>query len=345
MNFKELLPFLGCALALYLFDQWQLQKTVDAHIPLIEQSLMLEDSISLNRKLKSLTLSAEMQTAFVATSSAACPNDRAIKNANGTVIGYLCFRRYPFADTWPLLLAFCSLFAAILIRNRKIKARAIRSFQEKQKKENESLLLEVRQAAHDMASPLNTISRHLTTDPAITSSIERLNGILEGLWGKTQKPSPQIVSQMLQRLLQEKKAEYAHHTNIVFELNANTNGLIANVDENEFLRVCSNLVNNSVEAMADRSGRIHLNCASEGENIVVSIEDEGCGIARDLQPQLFLEPISRGKRNGKGLGLFHARRAVENWGGRINIRSVPRLGTAVEIRLPIASSHTDSVIQ
>src|SRR3989442_11293049 len=84
--------------------------------------------------------------------------------------------------------------------------------------------------------------------------------------------------------------------------------------------------------------------AAEGSSgdrrIAIEVRDTGCGIPESLLPRLF-EPYFSTKSGGTGLGLGLARRAIEEHGGTIVLRSRPGQGTVVTVTLPAAAAGAD----
>jgi signal transduction histidine kinase len=96
--------------------------------------------------------------------------------------------------------------------------------------------------------------------------------------------------------------------------------------------VLLNVVNNGVEAMEGRGGRLRVRTERCGPGAVcVEVADDGCGI-EDVD-RVF-EPYYTTKAKGTGLGLVISRQVVEEHGGRIEVRSRPGEGTQVRVVLP-----------
>ena len=70
--------------------------------------------------------------------------------------------------------------------------------------------------------------------------------------------------------------------------------------------------------------------------VAVRVEDTGIGMDAEALDRVF-EPYFSTKTTGTGLGLPIARRNIELSGGHIDVESEKGRGTAVTIRLPVAS--------
>lgn len=104
----------------------------------------------------------------------------------------------------------------------------------------------------------------------------------------------------------------------------------------EINQVFMNLLINAGQAIADR-GTITLAMGTEGDEVWVSVSDNGVGIPEDVQQRIFdpfytTKPIGR----GTGLGLAIAYRIVAKHHGRIDVSSRPGAGSTFRVVLPIA---------
>ncbi|MDE1948454.1 MAG: CHASE domain-containing protein [Burkholderiales bacterium] len=91
---------------------------------------------------------------------------------------------------------------------------------------------------------------------------------------------------------------------------------------------------NAAQAI-DGRGTIRLRTRSEGENVVVEIEDDGCGIAAQHLSRVF-DPFftTRPPGQGTGMGLALCYAIVNRHGGRIEAHSTEGRGTTLRISLP-----------
>ena len=105
-------------------------------------------------------------------------------------------------------------------------------------------------------------------------------------------------------------------------------------DPQQLKQVFLNLVLNSLDAM-NGHGKLDVQTAVEGSDLVASIADNGSGIAPKDLPHVF-EPFYTTKSNGTGLGLAVVHGIVKEHGGRIQIQSQAGQGTTMRLYLPIA---------
>jgi len=100
-------------------------------------------------------------------------------------------------------------------------------------------------------------------------------------------------------------------------------------------QVFLNLIVNALQAVA-ADGRVRVSSAVEGAFASVRVEDDGCGIAAEIQHRLF-EPFFTTKPadQGTGLGLYISYQIVRAHGGEIRVDSSLGQGATFEVRLPL----------
>ena len=113
-------------------------------------------------------------------------------------------------------------------------------------------------------------------------------------------------------------------------------------DENALTEAFAHLVANAAEATAGQSKpRIVLAAKTvkdgpELSGVVVTVQDNGKGIAPDLKEKVF-SPFCTTKPRGMGLGLPIVKRTVFDHNGRVDIDSNPN-GTSVSVLLPVRAN-------
>lgn len=115
------------------------------------------------------------------------------------------------------------------------------------------------------------------------------------------------------------------------------------VDPGRITQVLTNLVENALKFTAE-GGTVTLRAAADLERglLVVTVEDDGCGMEPDVAARVFDNLYQRDQgdhrsRQGLGLGLFISRSCVEAHGGKIGVESEPGRGSRFSFTLPIFS--------
>jgi signal transduction histidine kinase len=104
-------------------------------------------------------------------------------------------------------------------------------------------------------------------------------------------------------------------------------------------RAFLNLVENAIR-YSPPGGTVQVRVAREGDLVVATIEDRGCGIDPVDLPNVFepfyrADPARARETGGTGLGLAIADQVVRAHGGRIEVSSHPGAGSTFRILLPL----------
>jgi signal transduction histidine kinase len=92
----------------------------------------------------------------------------------------------------------------------------------------------------------------------------------------------------------------------------------------------------ATEGVHDRKPRVVVSTRQDGKEVVVSVEDNGCGMPPDVLARAcdeFFTTKPRGK--GSGLGLFLSKNLLEENGGKLEIASGLNRGTQVRLRFAV----------
>jgi signal transduction histidine kinase len=110
-------------------------------------------------------------------------------------------------------------------------------------------------------------------------------------------------------------------------------------DRDRLMQVTVNLLSNAVKFCPRADGRVTLAVVSDGEDVMLTVADNGPGIAPEHHETVF-EPFRQvgdtltAKPQGTGLGLAICRMIVDHHGGRIWVESESGKGAAFRVRLP-----------
>jgi signal transduction histidine kinase len=112
-------------------------------------------------------------------------------------------------------------------------------------------------------------------------------------------------------------------------------------DEQRLRQIIFNLLSNASK-FTRRNGEIDLKAEVENDEIIIEIQDTGCGIDDSDQKYLF-EPYQRSKNteSGLGLGLYLSKMFVELHGGRIWMSSCKGKGSTFTFSIPIDNNDND----
>lgn len=114
--------------------------------------------------------------------------------------------------------------------------------------------------------------------------------------------------------------------------------LFADVDHDRILQVLSNLIGNALK-FTPPGGIIELAARKEEACAVISVTDNGPGIAEEAQAYIFdrFSQLKLNDRRGLGLGLFIAKWIVEAHKGRIWVTSEVGKGSTFSFTLPLST--------
>ncbi|MGD6775718.1 PAS domain S-box protein [Sutcliffiella horikoshii] len=118
--------------------------------------------------------------------------------------------------------------------------------------------------------------------------------------------------------------------NVWFDLKLKANSPTIKCDENQMKQVFINLIKNGIEAMPS-GGTIYIDTEESGDEVVVTLRDEGTGISEDIIKRLG-EPFFTTKTTGTGLGLMITFNIIKNHHGTVNVTSEVNKGTQIEVR-------------
>ena len=238
--------------------------------------------------------------------------------------------------------------AAMIARNEQLRSNLLRS------------------VSHDIRTPLTSISGNAST---LLSSYEQLDeDTLKQIFSDIYDDSEWLID-LVENLLflsriENGKMELHMTTDIVDDVirealkhidrNASEHSirieesddlLIAKMDSRLISQVLINLINNAVKN-TPKGSDIVISSVKDGENIIVSVSDNGPGIPDDVKPHIF-EMFYTGKskiadgRRGLGLGLALCKSIVEAHGGIIELEDNKPCGCRFSFSLPAAEVRID----
>jgi two-component system nitrogen regulation sensor histidine kinase NtrY len=115
------------------------------------------------------------------------------------------------------------------------------------------------------------------------------------------------------------------YPDIAFTFDSVAPELPASCDRSQLTQVLNNLLINAIDSVHERlqqspvpAGQIDMQVETRGENVVITVCDNGTGLPEKVRDQL-LEPYVTTKKKGSGLGLAIVKKIMEDHDGSIEI--------------------------
>ncbi len=217
---------------------------------------------------------------------------------------------------------------------------------------NKELARISRQVAHDIRGPLTALqalahlSHEMSTEKKdlMNLALDRIKGIANDLLDRSNSKDQSFQrtdSADLRTVLNDIISQYqisSPTTQIALQIPATGQPLLVGLSSLRLYRIISNLLNNALDSVEANRAEIQMTVLEKTDHWVLQIIDNGCGIPDEVMPRLTQEGFSYNKNNGSGLGLFDAKKSLQEVGGDLQIQSKLGFGTQVTLRIPSNAS-------
>jgi len=170
----------------------------------------------------------------------------------------------------------------------------------------------------------------------IVNEVASLKQMLDEFSKFARMPAPHMTMNSLDEVVKEVVALYeSAHREIACVVSLDSDLPPFNFDREQIKRVFVNLCDNGIHAM-NHKGRLWITTRydTKQRRAVVTVADEGTGIAPEDQDKLFVPYFSR-KKTGTGLGLAIVRRIVTDHDGQIHAGNHQPKGALFTFELPV----------
>lgn len=154
------------------------------------------------------------------------------------------------------------------------------------------------------------------------------------------RPEQNDVATLVQDAIDQSKPQKPLHVTIAKEIAADLPKVQADSLWIELL--LKNLMVNAFTAIpADREGVVTVTAVADDNHIHIQVQDNGRGIAKDLQPDVFkfgTSTKSDALHKMHGVGLFHCQLIAQVHNGTLQLKSEPGTGTTFTLSLPLHTS-------
>jgi two-component system, NtrC family, nitrogen regulation sensor histidine kinase NtrY len=208
------------------------------------------------------------------------------------------------------------------------------------------------QVAHEIKNPLTPIKLSLQhirrvlqngplTEPvkmdktieSLIGQVENLDGIASSFSIYAKMPAFSLEMVDLKMVINQVLDIYANEKREFVHCELFDEGNLVLADERMLGRILANLLLNAFQAVpSDRTPEIKIQMQEKGEFLLLSISDNGSGIPIELADKVF-EPHFSTKFSGSGIGLYIARKGIEQMGGTITFETSELSGTSFKIEL------------
>jgi signal transduction histidine kinase len=171
--------------------------------------------------------------------------------------------------------------------------------------------------------------------------VKRISGIVESLRGFARLDQAAVdrvdLQQAIAGSLELIRGELARHHITVEQQEGGVLPVVC--APAQINQVVLNLLVNAMQAIKSTgrgAGRIEIETRSRGDEVVLEVADDGCGIPAAILPRIF-DPFFTTKPvgQGTGLGLAISHGIVADHGGRIEVESTPGRGSRFRVILPV----------
>ncbi|MBM9575590.1 HAMP domain-containing protein [Leptospira sp. 201903070] len=162
-------------------------------------------------------------------------------------------------------------------------------------------------------------------------------------------PAPKLINQNLEPIILEAVKLFEHTPQLKIETRIAKSFPQLFLDQKIILRVLTNLIKNSIEAierkrekeeLPDYTGSILISVSISRKIMrrvaIIAIEDNGIGISPELKQKVFEPYYSTKNNNTSGIGLAIVQKSVIDHNGHISIDSSSMGGCRFQIELPVS---------
>jgi len=221
----------------------------------------------------------------------------------------------------------------------------------------------VSNVSHEIKTPVTAIKGFVETlrDGAVTNPedaerflkiiekhVDRLEAIIKDLLNlskieqESEKEGIALAESRISKILQ-RALQVCHMGAADKEINIEitcADSIVAKIDPSLIEQAVVNLLDNAIK-YSDVGGIVRVEAAQEEGEVIIALQDQGCGIDKKHLPRLFerfyrVDKARSRQLGGTGLGLAIVKHIVQAHGGKVSVESTLGKGSTFTIHLPIA---------
>lgn len=165
----------------------------------------------------------------------------------------------------------------------------------------------------------------------LTRNLADVNTLLEGELGIQRQP---LNLRGLCESLLDSVQHFIRDKEVKLSFDHQGNGFLLLGDRERLEQLLLNLLSNAL-ACTEKGGKIRVHLSRRGEQLILSVDDNGSGMSESDMAALFsVREDPNLLRSGAGLGLYVSQGIVRSHGGSMLIESRSGKGTRVRVMLP-----------
>jgi len=171
-------------------------------------------------------------------------------------------------------------------------------------------------------------------------SVKKMKLLLQKLSRKDsiERFAPLVIDELVQQAVKSKSS-----TEPIPQIRIHDAGLTVLADWERLERVIGHIIQNAIEA-TPKDGKVVISVAKAGDNVVVSVDDNGQGMSEEFVRERLFKPFETTKSAGMGIGVFESREYIQELGGQLTVVSRESIGTTFRMMLPL-DKHSVQLLQ
>jgi signal transduction histidine kinase/ligand-binding sensor domain-containing protein len=197
--------------------------------------------------------------------------------------------------------------------------------------------------------PFNSFARSINTGATnLSNKIDALMDLARGEVGMLKLEYSYVDSNKLITEVYEYMKPEASKNNQSLLLNIPSSLPMIRCDRDRIKQTLFNLIHNAFK-FSPNGGEISIIAKKDDAGIIITVQDNGCGISDEEQKDLF-KPYNRlnsdkAKLSGLGIGLSLVKRNVELHGGRVWVNSRKGKGSTFSFYLPLTPPDSKKILK
>lgn len=198
------------------------------------------------------------------------------------------------------------------------------------------LNIQLLQKAMDENSPgLNELTEKVSS--MLLEQIDALTSIASSFSSFARMPHGRKEKANIYEIISSVIDLYSNSSSVQIILKEPTSEYFVFADKEELSRMFGNLIKNAIQSIPeDREGKVEIKISENNKHAVISISDNGAGIAAELHSRIFT-PNFTTKTGGMGLGLAIVKSIAESIGGRAWFETEEGAGTTFFVEIPLVT--------